>query len=480
MDYSNMPKLSIALNKYEEYVHINDVDEERRKKEVFKCPVCGGKVKARCVSRKTVKQPHFYHIEESCSNESMLHWMYKNWLLREGSKVTAKCKDKYYEFTVDKIEIEKSHNTKLGKYKPDATIYTTDGKVVYLEVKYSSGKSSEMYYSKWQELGNDVISVDVKKEMYENNKELIADILYSDNVCYIKNYNAIDRDFCSYKGEISRQEKLNYKARVEQLDWLFYEFQKYRRLLTEESKELVLESFKALDKDDMEFVFNFIKKHNVGDLKGLIEIEYDNVLYDGIWDKYFELENICNKFYDRKMFSLSKGRKYFTFIDSRYYADKTYGDINIAKKIETIKKELKKEIKDNKIKNKAAKDVKRVNEIFNNNISMLNNKKRFENNVFEFRILKDHVSYKFMCRMKIEYLNSLLDEDYEYSKYYDVYNSYCSKYFSLHTIYISSKDFLKDDFYSYIVKIISDKYYRLMNSIEKCYGIRFFTNKEER
>ena len=38
----------------------------------------------------------------------------------------------------------------------------------------------------------------------------------------------------------------------------------------------------------------------------------------------------------------------------------------------------------------------------------------------------------------------------------------------------------KDDFYSYIVKIISDKYYSLMNSIEKCYGIRFFTNKEER
>ena len=35
MDYSNMPKLSVALNKYEEYVHINDVEEERRKKEVF-------------------------------------------------------------------------------------------------------------------------------------------------------------------------------------------------------------------------------------------------------------------------------------------------------------------------------------------------------------------------------------------------------------------------------------------------------------
>ena len=156
-----IPALIVAKKEEKKYIKISEANIE----DIYYCPVCNGEVKARAINSTKV-QPHFYHVSETnCSNESILHWMFKNWLFEKGSVF----KINNESFSVVEFEIEKQFETQFGKYKPDLYI-KTDKEEFFFEINYSHEKDKS-FSDKWISLGNRVIEVNVKElincELYD-------------------------------------------------------------------------------------------------------------------------------------------------------------------------------------------------------------------------------------------------------------------------------------------------------------------------
>lgn len=241
----------------------------------YYCPCCGGVIRARAKESDLI-QEHFYHLNGNCDSESQIHFMYKNWLMKENSKFYVE--DDLYE--VDHIDIEKSWDTSLGIYRPDITVYTTDNKRLFLELYFTSNKD-ENYIYKWQELDSDVVEVDIKKMMTLDKIDTPRfEYLYHDGQFYKKEYhkgNLYANTIGARKEEIRRQDYLNYKAHWEKLDW-FYKLLREIATIEEDnghSQDQMLESFKQLDLDDMYPCYENIKRTNcvklyASDCKSLI------------------------------------------------------------------------------------------------------------------------------------------------------------------------------------------------------------------
>ena len=142
----DLPQLIVALDKEDNYIHIRDAKENVE----YFCPCCRNSVKPRAFKTEIEYQvqPHFYHVCGSCDEESRVHWIYKNWLFKEGSKFYV---DKKL-YTVGSVDIEKSYNTNFGKYRPDITVNTKCGKVIFFEINFTSAKKEDDYFAKWDEL----------------------------------------------------------------------------------------------------------------------------------------------------------------------------------------------------------------------------------------------------------------------------------------------------------------------------------------
>lgn len=125
----------------------------------------------------------------------------KHWLFESGSRFYIN--DELFE--VDSIEIEKMYDTPFGKYKPDITVHTTSGKIIYFEMFFTNRKTSDNYFCKWDYLGNDVVEVDVKE--YASKIDLteipVFKYLYHDGTCYSKSY--VKRDL--YANTIAKIKK---------------------------------------------------------------------------------------------------------------------------------------------------------------------------------------------------------------------------------------------------------------------------------
>ena len=83
--------------------------------DVCYCPICLGKVKlwnGQDPNKIYKKQRCFHHIDGTCSQESQVHFAYKNWLLEKGSRF--KVNDKLYE--VESAVVEKTIHTSFGDY----------------------------------------------------------------------------------------------------------------------------------------------------------------------------------------------------------------------------------------------------------------------------------------------------------------------------------------------------------------------------
>jgi hypothetical protein len=209
-----------------------------------------------------------------CTKESQLHFFCKNWLFEKGSKFYIK--DRLYE--VGSVEIEKTWNTKFGDYRPDVTIYTSTGEIIYFEMFFTNRKTGDDYFCKWNELGNDVVEVNIKEYMYKTDTNEIPRFtyLYHDGKCYSKEY--IKRDFYAnniqkLKNQITRKDLFNYKQRIEQLDWL------WQYIMSENQRDKIPETIKAMCYEDQVSCYEIIKKKNcVKYLKDIIL----KIINDGI------------------------------------------------------------------------------------------------------------------------------------------------------------------------------------------------------
>lgn len=283
-NYDYVPILIVAIDNDGNYIHIRKADSNKE----YYCPCCGAVVKARAIKSNKV-QPHFYHCEGSnCNEETIAHWIYKNWLFEKGCKFITDKDGIQYEFVVDKIEIEQSHNTKFGIYKPDITVTTSDGKVVYFEINYSNKKAVDDYFCKWDELKNDVIEVNIRQLINAdlNNSTPIFDVIYSDGD-YLEKYSKYaKRDtykstIGEYKKVISKEKCENQRQRFEKLDWFWVVLQKYR--LGKVGKDEIAEVFKCLDFEDKYTCYNLTKRLRCIDLKNvfisIINNEFIDIAY---------------------------------------------------------------------------------------------------------------------------------------------------------------------------------------------------------
>lgn len=251
--FEYLPQLIVAYDGNDEFANLIHVSKSNKDNE-YLCPCCGGSVKPRALDS-TKEQSHYYHISGKCTKESQLHFFCKNWLFEVGSQFYVN--DNLYE--VESIDIEKSWDTQFGHYVPDITVYTTSGKIIFFEMFFSNRKTGDDYFCKWDELGNDVVEVNIKEYMIKTDADVIPSFtyLYHDGVCYSKSYQKKDlyaNTIARIKRELTRQKVLNYKARIEQLDWFW---QKVRNNATRES---ILESLSVMDYEDLTSCYEIIKR----------------------------------------------------------------------------------------------------------------------------------------------------------------------------------------------------------------------------
>ena len=249
------PELMYALDSKSEYADWKNVYNVSGS-DVLYCPICLGRVKlwnGQDPNKTYQKQRCFHHIDGMCSQESRIHFAYKTWLLKQGSKF--KVGETIYEVT--NSEIEKTFHTKFGDYRPDITVETTEGKSFYIEIA-DTNKKTDDYIEKWDELGCDVLELDVNEQLIKATTAEIPefDIIYSSSTgeCYIKHYTRQDYDDLITERKIywKRKDLIKYKIQWERLDWFWRKLQDF---YSGTSKiDVLIEAFKQMESEDQRFV----------------------------------------------------------------------------------------------------------------------------------------------------------------------------------------------------------------------------------
>lgn len=298
--FEYLPQLIVAYDGNDEFANLIHVKKANKDNNYF-CPCCGGIVKPRALDS-TKEQSHYYHITGKCTKESQLHFFCKNWLFEKGSKFYID--EKLFE--VDSIEIEKPWSTKFGDYKPDVTVYATSGKTIYFEMFFSNRKTGDDYFCKWDDLGNDVVEVNIKEYMFKTDNDVIPSFtyLYHDGACFSKPYVKKDlyaNTIAKIKNELTRQKVLNYKARIEQLDWF------WQKVRNNNSKEEIINAISDMEYDDMiscyeiikrkqcvsyikSDVLNMINQRVISEVRDSLNLPYDENIY-------FDLEHTGGRTY---------------------------------------------------------------------------------------------------------------------------------------------------------------------------------------
>ena len=259
------PELMYALDSKSEYADWKNVYNVSGS-DVLYCPICLGRVKlwnGQDPEKIYKKQKCFHHIDGMCSQESRLHFAYKTWLLEEGSKFIVN--GKIYE--VKEAKIEQILHTSYGIYKPDIVVITTTNKIFYIEIS-NTNKKTEDYILKWDELGNDVLELDVNEQLItaSTNNYPIFKLLYSaiTGECYIKHYVRKEYDDLITERKIywKRKDLMNYKIQWERLDWFWKELQVFYS--KNSNIDSLIVAFEKLDPEDQRFVCDRMRgKHKL-------------------------------------------------------------------------------------------------------------------------------------------------------------------------------------------------------------------------
>lgn len=299
--FEYLPQLIVAYDGNDEFanlIHVKKADKDND----YYCPCCGGTVKPRALDS-SKEQSHYYHITGKCTKESQLHFFCKNWLFEKGSKFYINNN----LFEVASIDIEKIWNTRFGDYKPDITVYTTSGEIICFEMFFSNRKTGDDYFCKWNDLSNDVVEVNIKEYMCKTDENTIPTFtyLYHDGICYSKTYEKRDlyaNTIARIKRELTRQKVLNYKARIEQLDWF------WQKIRNNESRESILEVVAAMNYEDMLSCYEIIKRKqcvsylkddvlNIVNQKVISDVRETLNLPSEDKDIYFDLERVHGRTY---------------------------------------------------------------------------------------------------------------------------------------------------------------------------------------
>lgn len=271
------PELMFAYDSHNEYADLKNVYNVTGD-DICYCPICLGRVKlwnGQDPNRTYLKQKCFHHIDGMCSQESRVHFAYKTWLIEENSKF--KVGDELYE--VKSVKLEQTLKTTYGNYRPDIIVETVNDKTFYIEIADTNKKTDE-YILKWDELGNDVIEINVNEQLScVSTKDVpIFNLIYSANTgqCFIKRYIKQDYDdiFTERKMYWKRKDLLNYKIKWENLDWFWYILQEY--YVGKITIDDVCDNFKNIDFEDQKFICSRFKNGKHKEIKYELEKHYSN------------------------------------------------------------------------------------------------------------------------------------------------------------------------------------------------------------
>ena len=152
---------------------------------------------------------------------------------------------------------KKTFHTKFGDYRPDITVETTEGKSFYIEIA-DTNKKNDDYIEKWDELGCDVLELDVNEQLIKATIAGIPEfnIIYSSSTgeCYIKHYTRQDYDDLITERKIywKRKDLINYKIQWERLDWFWRKLQDF---YSGNSKiDVLIDTFRQMDSEDQRFI----------------------------------------------------------------------------------------------------------------------------------------------------------------------------------------------------------------------------------
>lgn len=300
------PELMYALDSKSEYADWKNVYNVSGS-DVLYCPICLGRVKlwnGQDPNKAYKKQRCFHHIDGMCSQESRIHFAYKTWLLEQGSKF--KVGETIYE--VVNSEIEKTFHTKFGDYRPDITVETTEGKRFYIEIADTNKKNGD-YISKWHELSNDVLELDVNEQLTKASTKEIPNfkLIYSSTtgMCFVKEY--IPKKYDEVTSQLnkcwSRYDLMKRKQLWERFDWFWLNTQKYYS--NESTIDDICYEFQKIDKHGKQIIYSCIK----GSKHSIFRKYFLDILRN---DFYKYLENI-KEFFD------SYGYKTSTSLNSSSY-----------------------------------------------------------------------------------------------------------------------------------------------------------------
>ncbi len=323
--FEYLPQLIVAYDGNDEFANLIHVKKADRDKDYY-CPCCGGIVKPRALDSNK-EQSHYYHKTGKCTKENQLHFFCKNWLFEIGSKFYIE--DELFE--VFSIEIEKNYVTQFGDYRPDITVHTTNGKTVFFEMFFTNRKTGDDYFCKWNALGNDVVEVNIKEYMCKTDTDIIPSFtyLYHDGICYSKTY--VKRDLYAntiarIKHELTRQKVLNYKARIEQLDWFWQQ-------IRNNTRESILDIVSKMEYEDMVSCYDIIKRKQcvsylkddilslinqkvISDVRESLDLPYDENIY-------FDLKHVRGRTYEAgiRLNIKTDHITYDNFVQHCYYPD---------------------------------------------------------------------------------------------------------------------------------------------------------------
>lgn len=252
MAYDNV-SLWFAKDSNNEIATIDSVDDNER----YNCPLCGSDV---IPKKGKIKTWHFAHTDaEKCNGESMIHFWFKHKFLVKGDKFTVVA-DKEFEYTCKEVIVEKTYDADGVDYRPDVTIITECGEIIYFEMANTNKKKIEEYINSWIALGNIVVEVDLKSLVESNCRKFKA--LFYDGKCFnVKKGNTYYNTIGKYKEEILSGSDSKIKDRIVRLDWFWNEIEKYKNNETGvEDISLFISS--TNDEQDRELIVDILKRNN--------------------------------------------------------------------------------------------------------------------------------------------------------------------------------------------------------------------------
>ncbi|HBJ1650347.1 TPA: hypothetical protein LA460_000251 [Clostridium botulinum] len=419
MAFENV-NLWYAKDKNNKIVKIYDISEENRGDEYY-CPICMSNVLPRLGDRIA---HHFAHIDASkCTNESFIHFWVKNKLLEIGDIFKAKLSENNsLSFRCKDIQIEQEYRTDYGIYKPDITVITDTGKIIYFEIAYTNKKRIDKYYDRWSYLNNMVIEINAK-ELINGSESKEFKCVYYDNEIYnfqFKEYKNTS-EFKTYEKNIfDTCEIKEAEDRLRKIDWFWQEC--IKRKMKKISDESFFDVIDCLNIEDRLYVIDKVLKTNCTDARWLYLFKKQKDIKDYINDFINNNKNECFYLNDievidgkelvyRELFKKNFQIPYVKIIDKdknllfKFYSD--YFDYNMTYVLDNLILE-----KTNYLNNK----IKEINKIFeelyplyNLNIKNIDNQYRnitievnyAENILFDFKVenikkydLLKNVTYK--------------------------------------------------------------------------------------